>query len=113
MANAFAADIYLELRLSSEPACRCAYYGRPDFESAGGHRLATLLAAALPGVLGPEADADAGEVRAMQVPILREARMVAVLCEVGPAATVVEQTGALASALAATMVAWAAAPVEG
>ena len=50
--------------------------------------------------------ADAG-VQGMSVPLLRETRMPAVLVEVGPASTVVEQAPALAAALSAALGRWA------
>ena len=75
-ANGFEADVYLGLDLLDEPGCRCSYYGRPDFESVGGRRLAERLAEALPGAV----DGAAGTTQPMQLPILRETRMVAVWC---------------------------------
>ncbi len=54
---------------------------------------------------------DAG-VRGMSVPLLRETRMPAVLVEVGPASTVVEQAPALAAAISAALGHWADASWE-
>jgi N-acetylmuramoyl-L-alanine amidase len=108
-ANAFDADVYLGLDLSDEAGCRCSYYGRPDYESTGGRRLAERLASAIPEALGE----GPGTTDAMQLPVLRETRMVAVWCEVGPAARVVETTTAIARAVVRSFVDWAAAPVEG
>ena len=70
------------------PGCRCSYYGRPDYESAGGRRLAERLAEVLPDAL----DGTAGTTHPMQLPVLRETRMVAVWCEIG-LAQVVEAAG--------------------
>jgi N-acetylmuramoyl-L-alanine amidase len=108
-ANGFEADVYLGLDLLAEPGCRCSYYGRPDYESAGGRRLAERLAAVLPEVVG----GPSGTTHAMQLPVLRETRMVAVWCELGPPAKVVETTAAIARAVERCFVDWAAAPVEG
>ncbi|MBV9953596.1 MAG: peptidoglycan-binding protein [Acidimicrobiia bacterium] len=108
-ANDFDADVYLGLDLSDDPGCRCSYYGRPDYESTGGRRLAERLAESLPGAL----DAPRGTARRMQLPVLRETRMVAVWCEVGPPARVVEATAAIGRAVVRGFVDWAAAPVEG
>jgi N-acetylmuramoyl-L-alanine amidase len=108
-ANGFQADVYLGVDLSEDPGCRCSYYGRPDYESIGGRRLAERLAETLPEALG----AGAGTTHAMQLPVLRETRMVAVWCEVGPASRVVEATPAIGRAVARCLVEWAAAPVEG
>jgi N-acetylmuramoyl-L-alanine amidase len=49
---------------------------------------------------------DAG-VQGMSVPLLRETRMPAVMIEIGPASTVVEQAPALASALSVALGLWA------
>jgi N-acetylmuramoyl-L-alanine amidase len=108
-ANGFSADVYVGLDLRDDPGCRCSFYGRPDYESTGGRRLAERLVEALPSALGT------GEARtaAMQLPVLRETRMVAVWCEIGPPARVVETTPAIARAVVECLVTWAAAPVEG
>jgi N-acetylmuramoyl-L-alanine amidase len=108
-ANGFEADVYLGLDLLDEPGCRCSYYGRPDYESIGGRRLAERLAAVLPDALG----SGAGTTHAMQLPVLRETRMVAVWCEIGPPARVVEATPAIGRAVVRCFIDWAAAPVEG
>ena len=49
----------------------------------------------------------------MQLPVLRETRMVAVWVELGPPTRVVEATAAIARAVVRCLVDWAAAPVEG
>jgi N-acetylmuramoyl-L-alanine amidase len=43
----------------------------------------------------------------MSVPVLRETRMPAVVCELGPASLVVERTQAVASALVDALSEWA------
>lgn len=78
-ANAVNAQVYLEFQLSSDPALRTtAYYAGYRFRSAGGQRLAELLeerfASSLPRVVG--------RVVGMSLPVLRETRMPAVVCEV-------------------------------
>ena len=55
--------------------------------------------------------APAGTTHPMQLPVLRETRMVAVWCEIGPR-QVVEATPAIARAVVRCCVDWAAAPVE-
>jgi len=108
-ANAAGVDVYLGLRLDPDRArCATAYYSGYRYESAGGKRLAELvhvLAAAALGV-------PAGGVEGMSLAVLRETRMPAVVCEVGPPSVVVRHSGALAEALVQALVAWAATPVE-
>jgi len=108
-ANGFDADVYLGLDLGDDPGCRCAYYGRPDYESTGGRRLAERLIEAVPEAIGE----GPGTARPMQLPVLRETRMVAVWCEVGPPSRVVETTAAIGRAVVRSFVDWAAAAVEG
>jgi N-acetylmuramoyl-L-alanine amidase len=79
-----------------------AYYAAHGFESAGGRRLADCIAREVAMVT----DHPVGEPMGMSVPVLRETRMPAVLCELGPAALVVEQGGALAAALTRALARW-------
>lgn len=106
-ANAFAADLYLGLTVADD-GCAAEYYGTEGFTSTGGRHLATLLCRELPSVLG-----HAGcDVRAMSLPVLRETRMPAVVCEVGPPARVVERTAEIARAVTRAIGAWVEAPDE-
>jgi hypothetical protein len=54
----------------------------------------------------------APEAQGMQLPILRETRMAAVVCEVGPPGLVVEHTAELASSLTRAFARWAHGPVN-
>jgi N-acetylmuramoyl-L-alanine amidase len=103
-ANAAAVDAYVALRLDPDRAgCASSYYAGYRTESPGGRRLAELIQQSVPPAVGvPDRGA-----RGMSVPVLRETRMPAVIVEVGPAATVVEQGPALAGALAAALGHWA------
>lgn len=108
-ANAFHAEVFLSLASRTDPTCAVAFYAARAFESVGGRRLAEL-------VLGELADGPWGRRRApigMQLPILRETRMAAVVCELGPPRLVVEQTGALVHSLARALTRWAQEPVGG
>jgi len=109
-ANRFEADVYLGVVLRLRPGATCSYYASNGFVSAGGRRLAELTASELESevpVPGP------ATTQGMRLPALRETRMTAVWCEVGPPAFVVEHTEKLAIALALSVAAWAAAPLEG
>jgi N-acetylmuramoyl-L-alanine amidase len=46
------------------------------------------------------------EIRGMATPVLTETRMPAVVCELGPASSVVERTGQVAGAVAGALAAW-------
>lgn len=108
-ANAAAGEVFLGLRL--EPGvdgCTSAHYAGHRYESAGGRRLAELVQAIVPKVVGI---GDRG-VRGMAIPVLKETRMPAVVCELGPQSCVVAHTAELADALGEVLAAWAAAPVD-
>ena len=51
-------------------------------------------------------------VQGMSLPVLRETRMPAVICEVGPPARVVARAGPLARAIVEALTIWAVTPVE-
>jgi N-acetylmuramoyl-L-alanine amidase len=108
-ANSAGVDVYLGLRLDPDHArCSTAYYSGYSYESPGGRRLAELVHSLAVAALG----VPAGGVHGMALDVLRETRMPAVVCEVGPPALVVRNVGGLAGALVEALVAWAATPVE-
>ena len=72
--------------------------------SQGGCRLADLIEREVSPVL----DCPGGSARGMTLPALRETRMPAVVCEMGPPSAVVERTPALAQALSRAIGAWPA-----
>jgi N-acetylmuramoyl-L-alanine amidase len=107
-ANAFAADVYLGFSLVDEPGCEAAFYATTGWESAGGRQLATRLADAWSRV----DDLEEASARGRWLPILRETRMPAVACQLGPPMAIVEQAAALALATCAALTAWVETPVE-
>ncbi len=107
-ANAFDADAFLSLAVRDDPGCVASYYAVRTFESIGGRRLAELVLDEIDPARFPPAPAATG----MQLPILRETRMAAVVCEVGPPPAVVEHTPDLARSLARAVSRWAQTPVN-
>jgi N-acetylmuramoyl-L-alanine amidase len=108
-ANSAGAEVYLGLRLyPSASRCTTSHYSGYRYESAGGRRLAELVQSRVPAVLG----LSPCEPEGMSLPVLRETRMPAVVCEVGPAALVVERTPAIALALADALTEWATNSVD-
>lgn len=107
VANGFDADVYLCVELSPEDRCLAAYFRVPGFESLGGRRLAELVVELVPPVL----DLDTGTAQGMRVPVLRETRMPAVVCHLGPADRVVAGTAALADTLRDALARWAEHPL--
>lgn len=108
-ANAAQVEAYVGLRLDADRThCSASYYAGYSYESAGGRRLAELLQSLAAVALQIPADG----VRGMSIPVLRETRMPAVICEVGPPAVVVARAGALANAIVEALTRWAVTPVE-
>jgi len=106
-ANRFEAEVYLGLGLRPGTGGSCSYYATAGFVSAGGERLAGLTATAVEPQLS-----GAVHTQGMQFPVLRETRMTAIWCELGPPSLVVEATQRLALALASAVGSWAVAPLE-
>jgi N-acetylmuramoyl-L-alanine amidase len=108
-ANALAAEVFVGLHLvAGAEGCSTAYYEGLGGASPGGRRLAELTQCAVPTALGVKD----GGAKGMSIPVLRETRMPAVVCELGPANVVVERSAELAQAIAEALSAWAAAPTD-
>jgi N-acetylmuramoyl-L-alanine amidase len=106
-ANEFGADVFVEIEILEEPGCRTAYFAAPGFESVGGKRLAHLVSEHVASAL----DGGGTDVDGMRLPVLRETRMPAVVCRVGPTRQVVSRSEALANALADALEAWVTEPL--
>jgi N-acetylmuramoyl-L-alanine amidase len=101
-ANGAEVEVVVAVGLRAEPGCRTAYYSGSG-ESVGGKRLAEIIQERLPAAAAIPDDG----VHGMALAMLRETKMPAVLCELGPAASVVEHSSAVAVALAEALAAWA------
>jgi N-acetylmuramoyl-L-alanine amidase len=108
-ANSSNAEVYLGLRLDPTSArCSTAHYSGYRYESTGGRRLAELVQLHVPAALGvPRA-----EPSGMSLPVLRETKMPAVVCELGTARLVVEKAPVIASALVEALTEWATTSVD-
>jgi N-acetylmuramoyl-L-alanine amidase len=107
VANAAGADVFVGLALDPEAdGCWTAYFAGFGGESPGGRRLAELAQETVPGALGVKD----GGARGMSLPVLRETRMPAVVCDLGPPAAVVERQAEAAVALRQALTRWAEAP---
>ncbi len=101
-ANAAGAEVFIGVRLGTEPGCSASYYSGYRYSSPGGRRLAELLHVALATTLGLS---DAGS-RGMSLPLLRETRMPAVICEINPASVMVERAPVIARAVVDSLAEW-------
>ncbi len=104
-ANRFGATVYLGLEARRDAETTVSYFAVPTFESIGGRTLAVHVSRRLTGVL----DAPP-ELRGMRLPVLRETRMPAVLCSLGPVRDVVDRTDGITDAVVAAVQAWNDAP---
>ncbi len=103
--NALRAAVVIELAsLGAARGCRCAYYRGYSTASPAGQALAERLSPLIAAAAGVEDLGTCG----MALPILRETRMPAVLCEVGPTQAIVAQAAAIAAALADALEQWIA-----
>ena len=101
-ANHFAADAYVGLEAHSEPGSIIAFYQVPGFTSVRGEQLANAivaeLASSLPGLQL--------EAVGMRLPILRETRMPAVLCSLGPSQDIVDHAPEVAASISRAFRQW-------
>ena len=100
-ANHFAADVYLGFESVTERAATVQFYRVPTFESAGGRSLAEQIARQLQCV-----DELEPEVRGMRLPMLRETRMPAVQCMLGPVRMAIDAGPAIVSAVIKALEQW-------
>ncbi|HVX19172.1 MAG TPA: peptidoglycan-binding protein [Acidimicrobiales bacterium] len=107
-ANGFDAQVCLALHLRDTPGVHASYWSTTGYESVGGRRLAQLL------VERCQADLDLhpAEAAGMRLTLLRETRMPAVVCEIGPPDLAVVGAARLAEALSDALSRWVADPVE-
>lgn len=107
-ANRFAAQVFVGLCARAEPGARLSYYRTEGFESAGGRHLAEVVSEALQDVPLPQPI----QIQGMRIPVLRETRMPALWCEIGPTSFVVEHAAAVAEAIAVAITSWVSAPLD-
>jgi N-acetylmuramoyl-L-alanine amidase len=101
-ANAYQADVYIGCESSDDAGCTIYFYEVPTFCSVGGRNLALRIAAAI-SARAPELHVQTLGVRH---PVLRETRMTAVLCSMGPHEVVSLKTNAVSTAICDALDAW-------
>lgn len=105
-ANRFRAEVYVGFETVDDTACTLSYYEVPTFVSVGGRNLAKRIASAITDRV-PELSI---RLQGVRHPILRETRMPAVLCSMGPHDLVSMKTSALSAAVSDAVDAWRADP---
>ena len=106
-ANRYAATVYVGFEPRTEHLATMSYYATSGFESVGGRALAERLAAtfaATPAL--PPAHASG-----MRLPVLRETRMTAIVCSVGPVQRIVDAAPTVSEAVVTALAGWAASPL--
>jgi len=106
-ANRYAATVYVGFEPRTDAVAEIAYYATAGFESQGGRALAERIAAAfrVTGALPPV------QSHGMRLPVLRETRMTAVVCSLGPVQRVVDAAPQVGEAVVAALAAWVASPL--
>jgi len=105
-ANRHAANVYVGFEAHATARATVAYYRTEGFESAGGHALADRVVDAL-AAIGPTERARAA---GMRLSVLRETRMTAVVCSLGPVKAITDVSAALSTAVVGALASWAASP---
>lgn len=105
-ANRFGAAVYLGFEARSDARSTVTYFAVPTFESVGGRTLSTRVAAQL-----AELPIDRPQLLGMRLPVLRETRMPAVLCSLGPVREVVDRSDEISLAMVRALQEWATAPI--
>jgi N-acetylmuramoyl-L-alanine amidase len=107
-ANRYEASVYVGFEPRATPVATVAYYSTDGFTSPGGQSLAQRLAWAFAatGTLGDATTAG------MRLTVLRETRMTAVVCSLGPVNRIADATGMIGEAVVAALAAWVASPGE-
>ena len=99
--NQFGAHAYVGFESSAEEVAVAHFYQVPTFESTGGKTLAKRIVEGLVTVPGLSP-----QFTGMRLPILRETKMPAVLCVIGPVRTSIDQAPAIAVAVLGALTAW-------
>lgn len=102
--NQWNGDIYLGVTLAADNF-GISYFAMSGFESVGGRALAQRCSTALASLL-----AECAPAGPMRLPILRETRMPAVWCRIGPGPLVVLRAPRIAQALADAVTDWCLDP---
>ena len=108
-ANRFAATVYVGFEPRTDAARRVAYYATAGFESQGGRALAERIR----GAMAATPTGLPVMTHGMRLPVLRETRMTAVVCSLGPVQRVVDAAPVVGDAVVEALAAWAAQPAPG
>lgn len=105
-ANRFGATAYVGFEARSDDSSLISYFAVPTFESVGGRALAERVVEGFDRVplLQPQ-------LRGMRLPVLRETRMPAVLCSLGPVRDVIDAADTITRVIVDAVTGWSESPV--
>lgn len=106
-ANRFGASAYVGFEARSDARTLVSYFAVPAFESVGGRALAAHVSDQLRATSLPRP-----ELQGMRLPVLRETRMPAVLCSLGPVREAVDAADAVTTAIVAAVTLWSTSPLS-
>ncbi len=106
-ANRFGAAAYVGFDARPDACSVVSYFAVPSFESVGGRSLGKRIV----DEIAPHLDGPVS-LDGMRLPVLRETRMPAVLCSVGPVRGVVDRSDRISAAVTRAVCAWSERPVS-
>jgi N-acetylmuramoyl-L-alanine amidase len=106
-ANRFGATVYVGFEPVADERSMVSYFAVPTFESVGGRALAGMIARNLHQVRLRQPI----ELLGMRLPVLRETRMPAVLCSLGPVRDVVDAAEPITDAVVTALSEWSASNI--
>ena len=106
-ANRFGADVYVALEPSPDAGCTFCYYEVPTFFSVGGKSLALRLSDTLSKKM-PDMPC---RIQGLRMPVLRETKMPAVVCAVGPVDVVLQRAAKVVDVVVLAVSEWLAEPL--
>lgn len=107
-ANRYGASVYVGFEAHATPVATISYYSTEGFTSAGGQSLSRRLAGALAETRALSDAKTAG----MRLAVLRETKMTAIVCSLGPVKRVTDAAGTISEAVVDALAAWLASPTD-
>jgi N-acetylmuramoyl-L-alanine amidase len=105
-ANRYGASLYIGFEAVTDSRSTVSYFAVPTFESIGGRALASNVLSELSECMEPPP-----LLQGMRLPVLRETRMPAVLCSLGPVREIVDSADEMTEALVTAISRWGSSPL--
>jgi len=105
-ANRYGATLYIGFEALPDKCSTISYFAVPTFESIGGRSFAKKVSSELAPIIDPPP-----VLQGMRLAVLRETRMPAVLCSLGPVRDIVDSTDAIIEAVVRAVSSWGSSPL--